>query len=100
CPTGEGWSITSEAEQGERPVPGGLEAERETGEQADLGVGRLDQPVGQAVLDRGEYPGTVFETRARVGGSPTPPAPGASLTTDTEGGHHCRVDCCPRHCRP
>lgn len=40
---------------------GGVEPERDSGEEADLGVGRLDEPVGQVVLDRGEDPGTVCD---------------------------------------
>lgn len=40
---------------------GGLEPERDPGDQADLGVGRLDESVGQVVLDRGQDPGAVFD---------------------------------------
>jgi len=47
--------VTAEAEQGEGDQGiGGLEPERDSGDQAGLGVGRLDQAVGQVVLDRGE----------------------------------------------
>lgn len=40
---------------------GGFEAERDPGDQPDLGIGRLDQPVGEVVFDRGEDPGAVFD---------------------------------------
>ena len=54
--------MTAEAEQGEGDQGiGGLEPERDSGDQADLGVGRLDQGVGQVVLDRGEDPAFVFD---------------------------------------
>ena len=43
---------------------GGSEAERDPGDQADLGVDRLDAPVGQAVLDRGEDRRLVFDDAA------------------------------------
>ncbi len=54
--------MTAEADQGEGDqCVGGLEAERDPGDQPDLGVGRLDQAVGQVVLDRGEDAGPVFD---------------------------------------
>ena len=68
--------MTAEAEQG----IGGLEPERDSGDQADLGVVRLDQAVGQVVLDRGEdyrcvrrcsWP--VSRTRGCGGAGPTTP---------------------------
>jgi len=37
-----------------------VESEGLSGDEPDLGVGGLDEPVGQVVFDRGEDPGSVF----------------------------------------
>lgn len=49
--------------QGDEGV-GGLEAEGDAGDEADLGVDRFDAAVGQAMLDRGEDRGLVFDDAA------------------------------------
>jgi hypothetical protein len=43
---------------------GGLEAEGDADDEADLGVDRFDAAVGQAVFDRGEDRGLVFDDAA------------------------------------
>ena len=54
--------MAAEREQGEGDEGfGSVEAERDAGEQSDLGVGRLDESVGQVVLDRGEDSGPVLD---------------------------------------
>ena len=58
--------MTAEAEEGEGDQGlGGLEPEGDSGDQTDLGVGRLDQAVGQVVFDRGEDPVLVFDDALR-----------------------------------
>jgi hypothetical protein len=54
--------VAAEAEQGEGDEGlRGLEPERHPGDQPDLGVGRLDQAVGQVLLDRREDPGDDYD---------------------------------------
>jgi hypothetical protein len=43
---------------------GDLKTERDSGDEPDLGVDRLDAPVRQAVLDRGKDRGLVFDDPA------------------------------------
>lgn len=42
----------------------GSESERDPGEQADFGVGRFDQPLGQPVFEGGVDGGAVFDDLA------------------------------------
>ena len=52
---GEGGAVAAEVEHGGGDeCLGGVEAVGHAGDQSDLGVGGLDQPVGQVVFDRGE----------------------------------------------
>ena len=54
--------MTAEAEHGHGDEGfSGLEAECHSGDESDLGVSGLDEPVGEVVLDRGEDPGAVFD---------------------------------------
>ena len=53
----EGGFVAAEAEHRERDQGGGgTESEGDAGDEADLGVDRFDQRVGEAVLERGVDP--------------------------------------------
>ena len=56
-------SAEAEHREGDQGV-GGLEAERDPGDESNLGVDGLGASVGQAVFDRGEDPVTVRGDRA------------------------------------
>ena len=57
--------MAAEGEHGEGDQGvGDVEAERDAGDESDLGVDRFDPAVGQAVLDRGEDRGPVFHDPA------------------------------------
>src|SRR5512144_649133 len=53
-PAGEGWAVAAEREHGEGDERFGfVESEGHAGEQSNLGVGGLDEPVGQVVVEGG-----------------------------------------------
>ena len=53
-PAGQGWAVAAEREHGEGDERFGfVESEGHAGEQSNLGVGGLDEPVGQVVVERG-----------------------------------------------
>jgi len=61
----EGGSVAAEGEHGEGDeCLGGSEPEGDAGEESDLGVGRLDQSLGEPVFERGVDGGAVFDDAA------------------------------------
>lgn len=62
---GQCGSVAAEGEHGQRDQRGGVvEAERDSGEHPDFGVGGFDQPLGEAVLERGVDAVAVFDDAA------------------------------------
>src|SRR5512144_1242758 len=61
-PAGEGWAVAAEREHGEgEERVGFVESEGHAGEQSNLGVGGLDEPVGQVVVEGGVYGRPMFD---------------------------------------
>ena len=63
---GELGGVAAEGEHGEGDEGfGAVKPEGDAGEESDLGVGRFDEPVGEAGVERGIDGGAVFDGSSR-----------------------------------